>query len=94
MKGRGCSIRLHELGDFIAALRSAEALVGVRAPPRRDDSPQYVERRRRPGARPLDPAEFPPPGGAREFDEFDNGTRSRSQGDNRSAASKVRRHEL
>src|SRR5262249_40284131 len=41
MKGRGCSIRLHELGEVIGALRSAEDLAGVRAQPRRDDSPRY-----------------------------------------------------
>jgi hypothetical protein len=92
-KGKGATIRVHEIATMIAALRQVEGLIddedatadgelvtgddgrsGVQH--ERDDRPKYVERRRRPQARTLDPGDIAAPRtGGKAFDEFDHSSR-------------------
>lgn len=77
VKGKGLSVRLHEIEETIFALERARATVEQGSPP--DDSPsppadpgrpQYVERRRRPPAREYRPEAPAAQGGGLPFDEF------------------------
>jgi hypothetical protein len=95
-KGKGATIRVHEIATMIAALKQVEDLIaaeeGGEGAPRQDGEPvrgfsggsgvryerddearpRYVERRRRPQARTLDPGNIAAPRtGGKAFDEFD-----------------------